>query len=169
MVVKSAVPLLSCSPAGGNSVSSCVSLPGWRVRWAAFTCIPLSVAGWVVKGILGMTPYGGEWVFWTGCLKPTQCGCCWQSARRRPAKYCSNSRRGWGGTVVSHKYSHEHYFRLCNFILFFTYIIYSCSVQVFLVRKSAALQRKVLSVRVAGDQLRTTISHFPVRETKYSK
>lgn len=41
--------------------------------------------------------------------------------------------------------------------------------QVFLVRKSAVLQRKVLSVRVAEDQLRTTISHFPVRETKYSK
>lgn len=47
--------------------------------------------------------------------------------------------------------------------------MYARLVQVFLVRKSAALQRKVLSVRVTGDQLGSTISHFPVRENKYSK
>lgn len=41
--------------------------------------------------------------------------------------------------------------------------------QVFLVRKSAALQRKVLSVRLKEDQSGTPISHFPVRESQYSK
>ncbi|XP_023287157.1 ras and Rab interactor 2 isoform X2 [Seriola lalandi dorsalis] len=39
---------------------------------------------------------------------------------------------------------------------------------VFLVRKSAALQRKVLSVRVKEDQSETPISHFPVRESQYT-
>lgn len=43
------------------------------------------------------------------------------------------------------------------------------TVQVFLVRKSAALQRKVLSVRVKEDQSGTAISHFPVRENQYSE
>lgn len=42
-------------------------------------------------------------------------------------------------------------------------------VQVFLVRKSVALQRKVLSVRLKEDQSGTPISHFPVRESQYSK
>uniref|UniRef100_A0A3B4Y2V7 Ras and Rab interactor 2 n=1 Tax=Seriola lalandi dorsalis TaxID=1841481 RepID=A0A3B4Y2V7_SERLL len=40
---------------------------------------------------------------------------------------------------------------------------------VFLVRKSAALQRKVLSVRVKEDQSETPISHFPVRESQYNQ
>lgn len=44
-----------------------------------------------------------------------------------------------------------------------------CAPQVFLVRKSAALQRKILSVRVGGQQFGTSISHFPIRENKYSK
>ncbi|XP_076585252.1 ras and Rab interactor 2-like isoform X2 [Chaetodon auriga] len=39
---------------------------------------------------------------------------------------------------------------------------------VFLVRKSAALQRKVLSVRLKDDQSGTPISHFPVRESQYT-
>ncbi|XP_015832092.1 ras and Rab interactor 2 isoform X1 [Nothobranchius furzeri] len=39
---------------------------------------------------------------------------------------------------------------------------------VFLVRKSTALQRKVLSVRLEGDQSETPISHFPVRERRFS-
>ncbi|CAJ1053041.1 Hypothetical predicted protein [Xyrichtys novacula] len=39
---------------------------------------------------------------------------------------------------------------------------------VFLVRKSAALQRKVLSVRLKEDQSGTPISHFPVRESQYT-
>uniref|UniRef100_A0A4W6D0Y3 Ras and Rab interactor 2 n=1 Tax=Lates calcarifer TaxID=8187 RepID=A0A4W6D0Y3_LATCA len=39
---------------------------------------------------------------------------------------------------------------------------------VFLVRKSAALQRKVLSVRLKQDQSGTPISHFPVRESQYT-
>ena len=41
--------------------------------------------------------------------------------------------------------------------------------QVFLVRKSATLQKKVLSVRLKEDQSGTHISHFPVRESQYSK
>lgn len=41
--------------------------------------------------------------------------------------------------------------------------------QVFLVRRSAALQRKVLCVRMKEDQSGTPISHFPVRESQYSK
>ena len=43
----------------------------------------------------------------------------------------------------------------------------SSPVQVFLVRKSAALQRKVLSVRLK--QSDTPISHFPVKESQYSE
>uniref|UniRef100_UPI0037E7FCD8 ras and Rab interactor 2-like isoform X2 n=1 Tax=Semicossyphus pulcher TaxID=241346 RepID=UPI0037E7FCD8 len=39
---------------------------------------------------------------------------------------------------------------------------------VFLVSKSAALQRKVLSVRLKEDQSTTPISHFPVRESQYT-
>ncbi|XP_047434459.1 ras and Rab interactor 2-like isoform X2 [Mugil cephalus] len=39
---------------------------------------------------------------------------------------------------------------------------------VFLVRKSAALQRKVLSVRLEDDQSGSPISHFPVRESQYT-
>ncbi|KAG8015021.1 Ras and Rab interactor 2, partial [Nibea albiflora] len=39
---------------------------------------------------------------------------------------------------------------------------------VFLVRKSAALQRKVLSVRLKENQSGTPISHFPVRESQYT-
>ncbi|XP_034440773.1 ras and Rab interactor 2-like isoform X1 [Hippoglossus hippoglossus] len=39
---------------------------------------------------------------------------------------------------------------------------------VFLVRKSAALQRKVLSVRLKQDQSETPISHFPVKESQYT-
>ncbi|XP_062243503.1 ras and Rab interactor 2-like isoform X1 [Platichthys flesus] len=39
---------------------------------------------------------------------------------------------------------------------------------VFLVRKSAALQRKVLSVRLKQDQSDTPISHFPVKESQYT-
>uniref|UniRef100_A0A3Q1EAC3 Ras and Rab interactor 2 n=1 Tax=Acanthochromis polyacanthus TaxID=80966 RepID=A0A3Q1EAC3_9TELE len=39
---------------------------------------------------------------------------------------------------------------------------------VFLVRKSAVLQRKVLSMRLQGDQSETPISHFPVRESQYT-
>ncbi|CAK6969126.1 ras and Rab interactor 2-like [Scomber scombrus] len=39
---------------------------------------------------------------------------------------------------------------------------------VFLVRKSVALQRKVLSVRLKEDQSETPISHFPVRESQYT-
>ncbi|XP_029287887.1 ras and Rab interactor 2-like isoform X2 [Cottoperca gobio] len=39
---------------------------------------------------------------------------------------------------------------------------------VFLVRKSAALQRKILSVRLKEDQSGTPISHFPVRESQYT-
>nr|XP_020449809.1 LOW QUALITY PROTEIN: ras and Rab interactor 2 [Monopterus albus] len=39
---------------------------------------------------------------------------------------------------------------------------------VFLVRKSAALQRKVLSVRVKEDQSGSPIRHFPVRESQYT-
>ncbi|XP_034398319.1 ras and Rab interactor 2-like isoform X1 [Cyclopterus lumpus] len=39
---------------------------------------------------------------------------------------------------------------------------------VFLVRKSAALQRKVLSVRLLEDPSGTPISHFPVRESQYT-
>ncbi|XP_031722942.1 ras and Rab interactor 2 isoform X4 [Anarrhichthys ocellatus] len=38
---------------------------------------------------------------------------------------------------------------------------------VFLVRKSAALQRKVLSVRLKEDPSGTPVSHFPVRESQY--
>uniref|UniRef100_A0A3Q3WGI7 Uncharacterized protein n=1 Tax=Mola mola TaxID=94237 RepID=A0A3Q3WGI7_MOLML len=40
---------------------------------------------------------------------------------------------------------------------------------VFLVRKSAALQRKVLSVRVREDESGAAISHFPVRENQYNQ
>ncbi|XP_008277215.1 ras and Rab interactor 2 isoform X2 [Stegastes partitus] len=39
---------------------------------------------------------------------------------------------------------------------------------VFLVRKSAALQRKVLSVRLQEDRSGSPISHFPVRESQYT-
>ncbi|KAL3067562.1 hypothetical protein OYC64_017315 [Pagothenia borchgrevinki] len=39
---------------------------------------------------------------------------------------------------------------------------------VFLVRKSAALQRKILSVRLKEDQSGTPISHLPVRESQYT-
>uniref|UniRef100_A0A3Q1IC53 Ras and Rab interactor 2 n=1 Tax=Anabas testudineus TaxID=64144 RepID=A0A3Q1IC53_ANATE len=39
---------------------------------------------------------------------------------------------------------------------------------VFLVRRSAALQRKVLCVRMKEDQSGTPISHFPVRESQYT-
>ncbi|XP_034043683.1 ras and Rab interactor 2-like isoform X2 [Thalassophryne amazonica] len=39
---------------------------------------------------------------------------------------------------------------------------------VFLVRKSATLQRKVLSVRMREDQTGTPISHFTVRESQYT-
>ncbi|KAM3623821.1 uncharacterized protein V6R79_015942 [Siganus canaliculatus] len=39
---------------------------------------------------------------------------------------------------------------------------------VFLVRKSAVLQRKVLSVRLKKDQSGTPISHFPVKESQYT-
>ncbi|KAF1395709.1 hypothetical protein PFLUV_G00014540 [Perca fluviatilis] len=39
---------------------------------------------------------------------------------------------------------------------------------VFLVRKSGALQRKVLCVRLKEDQSGTPISHFPVRESQYT-
>ncbi|KAM7418405.1 hypothetical protein PAMA_015839 [Pampus argenteus] len=39
---------------------------------------------------------------------------------------------------------------------------------VFLVRKSVALQRKILSVRLKEDQSGTPISHFPVRESQYT-
>ncbi|KAG7238194.1 hypothetical protein INR49_031109 [Caranx melampygus] len=39
---------------------------------------------------------------------------------------------------------------------------------VFLVRKSAALQRKVLSLRLKEDRSRTPISHFPIRESQYT-
>ncbi|XP_067440468.1 ras and Rab interactor 2-like isoform X1 [Thunnus thynnus] len=39
---------------------------------------------------------------------------------------------------------------------------------VFLVRKSVALQRKVLSVRLKEDHSGTPISHFPVRESQYT-
>ncbi|KAI9527949.1 hypothetical protein NQZ68_025991 [Dissostichus eleginoides] len=42
-------------------------------------------------------------------------------------------------------------------------------VQVFLVRKSAALQRKILSVRLKEDQSGTPISHLPVRESQYKE
>lgn len=51
------------------------------------------------------------------------------------------------------------------------YILMACdsTAQVFLVRKSAALQRKVLSVRVREDESGAAISHFPVRENQYSK
>lgn len=80
-----------------------VSSSGWR---EAFTCSPDSVRGQQVKGILGMTLCGGGWACWTGWLKPTRCGCCWGSVRRRPLVSCSNSRRGWGvlwSTCVSFK------------------------------------------------------------------
>uniref|UniRef100_H2TAC4 Ras and Rab interactor 2 n=1 Tax=Takifugu rubripes TaxID=31033 RepID=H2TAC4_TAKRU len=40
---------------------------------------------------------------------------------------------------------------------------------VFLVRKAAAVQKKVLSVRVEKVQSENAISHFPVRENQYSK
>lgn len=46
---------------------------------------------------------------------------------------------------------------------------FDSTAQVFLVRKSAALQRKVLSVRVREDESGAAISHFPVRENQYSK
>ncbi|XP_061685563.1 ras and Rab interactor 2-like isoform X6 [Syngnathoides biaculeatus] len=39
---------------------------------------------------------------------------------------------------------------------------------VFLVRKSITLQKKVLSVRLYGDRSRSSISHFPVRESQYT-
>uniref|UniRef100_A0A3P8SYM3 Ras and Rab interactor 2 n=1 Tax=Amphiprion percula TaxID=161767 RepID=A0A3P8SYM3_AMPPE len=39
---------------------------------------------------------------------------------------------------------------------------------VFLISKSAVLQRKVLSVRLQEDQAETPISHFPVRESQYT-
>ncbi|XP_069023357.1 ras and Rab interactor 2-like isoform X1 [Embiotoca jacksoni] len=39
---------------------------------------------------------------------------------------------------------------------------------VFMVRKSAALQRKILSVRVKEEQSGSNISHFPVRESQYT-
>ncbi|XP_063740298.1 ras and Rab interactor 2-like isoform X2 [Eleginops maclovinus] len=39
---------------------------------------------------------------------------------------------------------------------------------VFLVRKSAALQRKILSVRLKEDQSGSPISHLPVRESQYT-
>ncbi|XP_045902649.1 ras and Rab interactor 2-like isoform X2 [Micropterus dolomieu] len=39
---------------------------------------------------------------------------------------------------------------------------------VFLVRKSATLQRKVLSMRLKEDQSGAPISHFPVRESQYT-
>nr|XP_061791492.1 ras and Rab interactor 2-like [Nerophis lumbriciformis] len=39
---------------------------------------------------------------------------------------------------------------------------------VFLVRKSVPLQRKVLSVRLKGNQLANSIGHFPVRESQYT-
>lgn len=41
--------------------------------------------------------------------------------------------------------------------------------QVFLVRKAAVVQKKVLSVRVEKVQSENAISHFPVRESQYSK
>ncbi|XP_029005653.1 LOW QUALITY PROTEIN: ras and Rab interactor 2 [Betta splendens] len=39
---------------------------------------------------------------------------------------------------------------------------------VFLVHRSAALQRKVLSVRTKEDQAETPVSHFPIRESQYT-
>lgn len=57
-------------------------------------------------------------------------------------------------------------------LIIFTVVLYSVTgpsmPQVFLVRKSTALQRKVLSVRVGEDQSGTPIIHFPVRENQYS-
>lgn len=55
-------------------------------------------------------------------------------------------------------------------LLWMSFQTFNFAVQVFLVRKSVALQRKVLSVRLQEDQESgTPISHFPVRESQYSK
>lgn len=59
------------------------------------------------------------------------------------------------------------FYHLAVFFYFMT--CESSLVQVFLVSKSAALQRKVLSVRLKEDQSGTPVSHFPVRESQYSK
>lgn len=142
-------------------LSFCVSLQGWRATRAGFTCSPPTVAGWGAKGIQGTTPCGGGWACWTGWLKPTQCGCCWQSVRTRPVMYCSDSRQGWGGCGPWTLMLMHLLWTLSKVALYPT--------QVFLVRKSAALQRKVLSVRLKEDQSGTPISHFPVRESQYSK
>lgn len=77
--------------------------PGWRVKRAGFTCSPPTVAGWGSREILGTTLWGGGWACWTGWPKPTQCGCCWRSARRRPVTSCSNSHQGWGGGVLYYR------------------------------------------------------------------
>ncbi len=88
------------SPADGKSVQLSVCLPGWRVKWVVFIFSPPTVAGWQVKGIQGTIPYGGGWACWIGWLRPTQCGCCWESVKRRPATYCSDSHQGWGDTIL---------------------------------------------------------------------
>ncbi|XP_061628139.1 ras and Rab interactor 2-like isoform X2 [Phyllopteryx taeniolatus] len=49
-----------------------------------------------------------------------------------------------------------------------THILLGQPPGVFLVRKSVTLQRKVLSVRLKGDRCRSSISHFPVRESQYT-
>lgn len=60
-------------------------------------------------------------------------------------------------------------FKMCLFLLWKGISDASVSmVQVFLVRKSAPLQRKILSVRLKEDQS-ATISNFPVKESQYSK
>ncbi|XP_077381078.1 ras and Rab interactor 2-like isoform X1 [Festucalex cinctus] len=49
-----------------------------------------------------------------------------------------------------------------------THILLKQPPGVFLVRKSLTLQRKVLSVRLKGDQSGSSISNFPVRESMYT-
>lgn len=77
----------------------CVSLPGWRVRWAAFTCSPPTVADRGARGIRDTTLCEGGWACWTGWVKPIRCGCCWLSVKRRPVAFCSGSPLGWGAAV----------------------------------------------------------------------
>lgn len=71
--------------------------------------------------------------------------------------------RGEGFTTMGQKMMVQY------LLMLYSMTSYSNLVQVFLVRRSAALQRKVLSVRLKEDKSRTPISHFPIRESQYSK
>lgn len=49
------------------------------------------------------------------------------------------------------------------------FVVHRVFFQVFLVRKSAVLQKKVLSVRLDEDHSESPISHFHIRESQYGK